>query len=102
MSEQGVRSVLGNLLTHVSEFGSPDPKDSMYGKFIDQWSDRLLKSSGFFRMREEVESLKDCLTESELEHDTAKSYYQTLERHLREHGCEHSFADNANGQLEAA
>lgn len=33
------------------------------------------------------------------ERDMAEAYYQTLEAHLRAHGCDHDFAEVANGDV---
>lgn len=48
-----------------------------------------------------VAALEAALLDIATERDMAEAYYPTLERHLREHGCEHDFADvaDANGSL---
>lgn len=42
-----------------------------------------------------VAALEAALLDIGTERDMAEAYYPTLERHLREHGCEHDFADVA-------
>jgi hypothetical protein len=50
----GLRSVVGSLLAHVRDFGTPEPDTPEYAAFIDGWGDRLMKASGYFREQERL------------------------------------------------
>jgi hypothetical protein len=56
MSDQGIRSVLGNLLSHVREYDMPPAGTKEYAAFIDQWADRLLRTTGYYREQERAKN----------------------------------------------
>ena len=53
MSEQGIRSVVGNLVTDIRDHGIPGDAD--YPAWLDRWCDKLLKTTGYYRERERSE-----------------------------------------------
>lgn len=87
--------------TGIERYGTPLQAFNGRSSLVD-WYQELLDAAVYARQRMvEEAALMESLQDAQTHADMAEAYYKTLEAHLREHGCQHDFAEVANGPSSA-